>query len=163
MHNRILWGMLVVVLVLINTMIFGKERIVRTGQLMLLELAPRDPRSLMQGDYMALNYSMAREIAAREEVEDDGYVVVQLGTENVAKMIRFHDQAQQLQAGEYLLRYRNRGRFVKLATDAYFFEEGQWKLYRAARFGELRVDPSGSAVLTGLRDAKFEVLGESLQ
>ena len=47
MHNRILWGTLLVILVLVNSMIFGKEKIVRTGQMMLLELAPRDPRSLI--------------------------------------------------------------------------------------------------------------------
>ncbi len=163
MRNRILWGVLVVILVLVNTMIFGKEKIVSTGQIMLLELAPRDPRSLMQGDYMALNYRLSREIAHKEQVADDGYIVVQLNAENVAKMIRFHDQAQALQEGEYLLRYRNRGGFVKLASDAYFFEEGQWKTYRAARYGELRVDESGTAVLTGLRDEQYRTLGESLQ
>jgi len=163
MRNRILWGMLVIILVLVNTMIFGKEKIVSAGQIMLLELVPRDPRSLMQGDYMALNYRLSREVARKEQVEDDGFIVVQLNTENVAKMIRFHGPVQELQEGEYLLRYRNRGGFVKLASDAYFFEEGQWKTYRAARFGELRVDPSGIAVLTGLRDAKYQVLGESLQ
>ena len=163
MRNRILWGTLVVILVLVNSMIFGKERIVRTGQTMLLELAPRDPRSLMQGDYMALNYKLAREIAGREQVADDGYIVVQLDAANVAGMVRFFDEAQELQDGEYLLRYRKRGAIVKLATDAYFFEEGQWQAYRGARYGELRVNESGTAVLTGLRDNEYRILGESLQ
>jgi len=158
-----MWGALVLILVLVNSMIFGKERIVRTGQTMLLELAPRDPRSLIQGDYMALNYKMAREIAGREQLADDGYVVVQLNAAGVARMIRFFNETQELQAGEHLLRYRKRGAFVKLASDAYFFEEGQWQLYRGARFGELRVNESGVAVLTGLRDNEYRVLGESLQ
>jgi len=163
MRNRIVWGMLVVILLLVNTMIFSKEGIVRTGQIMLLELAPRDPRSLMQGDYMALNYSLAREIARAEQLADDGYIVVLLNADKVAKMVRFHDKSQELQQGEYLLRYRNRGGLVKLATDAYFFEEGQWKTYRPARYGELRVNESGTAVLTGLRDKELRRLGESLQ
>jgi len=162
MRNRILWGMLLVTLVLVNSMIYGKEKIVRTGQLMLLELAPRDPRSLMQGDYMALNYSLAREIAGQDQVDNDGYIVVQLNAEKVARIVRFYDESGELQEGEHLLFYRKRGAIVKLATDAYFFEEGQLQTYRAARYGELRVNESGIAVLTGLRDKQYQLLGESL-
>ncbi|MFX7329222.1 GDYXXLXY domain-containing protein, partial [Acinetobacter baumannii] len=33
-----------------------KEMLLKEGQLVLLPLAPVDPRSLMQGDYMALRY-----------------------------------------------------------------------------------------------------------
>lgn len=160
MRNRVLWGALVVILLLINSMIFGKERIVKTGQTMLLELAPRDPRSLMQGDYMALNYRMARSVAAKKQVADDGHVVVQLDANQVATMVRIYDDAADLQQGEYLLRYRKRGSSVRLASDAYFFEEGQWKTYAAARYGELRVNQSGDAVLVGLRDIKYLPLGD---
>lgn len=161
MHNRILWGTLLVILVLVNSMIFGKEKIVRTGQMMLLELAPRDPRSLIQGDYMALNYKLAREIAGREKVSDDGHIVVKLDAQQVASMVRVYEKDQPLNQDEYLLRYRKRGSSVRLATDAFFFEEGQWKLYSSARYGELRVDTSGEAVLTGLRDAQYHPLGEA--
>ncbi|XOT97907.1 GDYXXLXY domain-containing protein, partial [Alcaligenes pakistanensis] len=30
------------------------------GQTVLLELAPVDPRSLMQGDYMSLNFALSQ-------------------------------------------------------------------------------------------------------
>ena len=51
------------------------------------------------------------------------------------------------------------GETVRLASDAYFFEEGQWKTFESARYGELRVDDDGNAVLTGLRDENFQPLG----
>ena len=55
----------VTVLLAINVEIAGKERIVRNGETVLLRIAPRDPRSLLQGDYMALRYTMAG-VVARE-------------------------------------------------------------------------------------------------
>ncbi|KIG15596.1 putative membrane protein [Enhygromyxa salina] len=39
-----------------------KERVLSTGQTVLLPLAPVDPRSLMQGDYMILRYELEDEL-----------------------------------------------------------------------------------------------------
>ena len=41
---------LLLVLAAVNYSIYGKEEIVRSGETVYLELAPVDPRSLMQGD-----------------------------------------------------------------------------------------------------------------
>jgi uncharacterized membrane-anchored protein len=49
----------VLVLAVCNGLIWQKEKVLRDGKVMLLRLAPRDPRSLMQGDYMVLNYEAA--------------------------------------------------------------------------------------------------------
>lgn len=43
----------------LNWSIYQKEQTLRDGQLVLFELAPVDPRSLMQGDYMSLRYREA--------------------------------------------------------------------------------------------------------
>src|SRR6267378_3387619 len=45
-------------LALVNFSIRGKERQLADGSVVYLELAPVDPRSLMQGDYMALRFKM---------------------------------------------------------------------------------------------------------
>src|SRR5690606_14717090 len=39
--------------------VIQKERTIKEGELVLLELAPIDPRSLIQGDYMQLNYTIS--------------------------------------------------------------------------------------------------------
>jgi uncharacterized membrane-anchored protein len=49
---------LTIFLAIIGWMIFEKEKVVANGQTFLLELAPVDPRSIMQGDYMILNYDI---------------------------------------------------------------------------------------------------------
>src|SRR5436190_15305240 len=49
------------VLALLNFSIVGKERQLESGKVVFLELAPVDPRSLMQVDYMALRFKIAND------------------------------------------------------------------------------------------------------
>ena len=53
---------LVLALGLINWSIYQKEQHLRHGDVIKLKLAPVDPRSLMQGDYMALRFELANQI-----------------------------------------------------------------------------------------------------
>ena len=146
---RVLFGVLVVILLLSNFLIIAKERTLADGKLMLLELAPRDPRSILQGDYMVLRYRMASQIAQHSsELSEDGYVVVTLGKDNVATFKRIHNSDTPLKDNENLLLYRKRNGVVKVATDAFFFQEQHGKYYNAARYGEVRVSNGGDAVLT---------------
>src|SRR5882672_8284017 len=49
------------ILALVGFSIAGKERQLVSGKVVYLELAPVDPRSLMQGDYMALRFKIAND------------------------------------------------------------------------------------------------------
>lgn len=151
---------LALVLAMVNRQVFEKEGILREGEIVLLQLAPVDPRSLLQGDYMALNYAMARPVllAAESAGADDGHVVVQLDEMRAATFVELYT-GRTLEQGQHLLRYRKRGGMVRLASDAYFFEEWQGHAYSSARYGELRVSDDGEAVLTGLRDESGQRLG----
>ncbi len=151
------------VLVIVNAQILLKERIVRQGDTLLLRLAPRDPRSLLQGDYMALRYAMAGEVSQLAAAAGlaDGRIVVERLPNGEAGLVGLYED-QVLSENQRLLRFRRRGESVRLASDAYFFEEGQWQVYADARFGEVRVDGDGDAVLTGLRDADGQHLGDAL-
>ena len=162
-RNIVLAVTVIAVLSMINVEIVSKERIVREGTTALLRIAPRDPRSLLQGDYMALRYSMAGAVAS-EAVRsgiDDGIAVVELGELDEAKFVALYT-GQQLQDRQHLLRYRKRGDTVRIASDAYFFEAGTDREYSRARFGEIRIASNGDAVLIGLRDAAGERLGAAL-
>lgn len=160
MRKIFLLAGLVIILLTINALIFSKEQILAHGELMLLDLAPRDPRSLMQGDYMTLRYQLAQDIeASRQWTGDtDGYAVVTLGENRVVKFVRVYQSAENLAPGEYKLHYRMRGGRVKLATDAYFFQEGHAAYYNGARYGLFRVSADGDAVITGLCDGNFNAL-----
>ena len=142
----------VLTLAFINYEIAGEEHILRDGTPVLLELAPIDPRSLLQGDYMALRYAMADEVARAAAAQDisDGRIVVELDDGNVARFIRLYEGGR-LAERQHLLQFRKRGESVRLASDAWFFEEGTAEAFRDARFGELRVSSEGEAVLVAVR------------
>ena len=62
LRNALVWGGLLLALVVVNHGIVKRERILAEGHPLLLELAPVDPRSLMQGDYMRLAYEAERDV-----------------------------------------------------------------------------------------------------
>ena len=69
---------IVVVLGLSNFKIGEYEHVLESGETVILELAPVDPRSLMQGDYMELRFAITDDIehATRGQYDQDrGYNV----------------------------------------------------------------------------------------
>jgi uncharacterized membrane-anchored protein len=150
---------LVLILALFNWSVAKKEALLRDGTPLLIELAPVDPRSIIQGDYMSLEYRIARDISGNYEWPRDGQIVVTADADNVARFVRRHDGSTPLAAGEHLLVYRRRGGRIKIGTDAFFFQEGHRRRYEPAKFGELRVDASGESLLVGLRDENHRPLG----
>lgn len=148
----------VLVLAVLNWTIYARERHLAEGRIVLLELAPVDPRSLMQGDYMALRFRAADDFQRTAKTVEDGRIVVRLDEKNVGRFVR-RDDGTALGERDLALRYRIRDGRVKFATNAFFFQEGTAKLYEAARFGEFRVALSGELLLTGLRGKDLEPLG----
>jgi uncharacterized membrane-anchored protein len=145
----------VLVLGVVNGMIWQKERVLARGEVALLPLAPVDPRSLIQGDYMSLRY----DLRAASELQSDGLVVIRLGADRVATVDRVYRTGEPLAPGEHLLRARYRHHQLRLGAEAFYFQEGQATLYAEARYGELRVAPDGESVLVGLRDKERQRLG----
>jgi uncharacterized membrane-anchored protein len=137
--------------------VYQRERLLEHGRVVLLSLAPVDPRSLMQGDYMALRFADADSLTESERRLGDGHIVLKLDDRGVGRFVR-RDEGQPLQANEVRMRYRIRGDTVKFATNAWFFEEGQAERFASARFGEFRVGADGEAILTALRNERLERL-----
>jgi len=158
MRSALIFGGLALVLVVPGALVAGKERLIAIGEPVLLELAPRDPRSLMQGDYMAFDYKIVRELGDVEGWPRDGALVVRLDDRGVASFVRRYDGGQ-LGDRERLLKYRRRGFGLRLGAEEFFFQEGEADRFSKARYSELRVDASGSSVLVGLRDAEGNPLG----
>lgn len=146
----------------VNVSIYRKEQLLTNGKVVLVELAPVDPRSLMQGDYMALRFKAANEAFGPtiniRNLPSDGKLVLAHDERNVAAFKRF-DNGSSLSANEIVIRYRVRADQPKFATNAFFFQEGHAEHYASARFGEFRVADNGECILTGLRDANLKRLG----
>ena len=159
---------LLVCLVLVNWSIYKKEHLLEHGQLVYLALAPVDPRSLMQGDYMALRFEMARQInaslqstnenaEAMRKTAQDGYAIATLDNNQVG-MFKGLYREQTLEGNEILMRYRLRNNQVKFATNAFFFQEGHAARYENAKFGGFRVAKDGELLLVSLHDENLRNL-----
>jgi uncharacterized membrane-anchored protein len=168
----------VVIFGVTNGLIAHKEYILQNGTTMLLKLAPVDPRSLIQGDYMILAYAMEREASRRasRDIPLSGELVVKADSAGIAQFVRFH-KGEQLAADEHLLHYRwgmragqglspfiwflvrgGRQGELRIGANAFFFQEGHAKYYEKAKYGELKVSPGGGSVLVGLRDKNLHRL-----
>lgn len=141
-----------------NVGIWQREQLLTEGRLVLLELAPVDPRSLMQGDYMRLNFALANEALPMGLETGEGRLIVMLDRNHVAQLRR-RDDGSPLAPGEVAIKYRIRGGSPNFGTNAYFFEEGSAAIYADAAYGEFRVDADGEMILTGLRDRGGRRLG----
>lgn len=145
----------------INTTVWRYERAMSSGEVVLLRLAPVDPRSLMQGDYMRLNYEIARELAssdAREKGRDT--LVIRLDAHQVATLVA-DGKPDQLASDERLLQVHQSERQWQIGPDAYFFEEGTGEQYETARYGEFRLQADGKTLLVGLRDEAYQPIGQT--
>jgi uncharacterized membrane-anchored protein len=147
------------VLAVANIGIWQKEDLIAHGQPAYVELAPADPRSLMQGDFMRLNFRVPE-----VQTKVDGLltarrprVVALRDPRGVVTLVRV-DEGSPLAADELRIELTpNEGRWT-LVSDAWFFKEGEADRWAAAKYGEFRVESSGRALLVGLRGANLEPL-----
>jgi uncharacterized membrane-anchored protein len=155
------WGATFLIFAAINGLIAQKEQTIRLGKPVLLPTAPRDPRSLMQGDYMAFDTRMERETnwdTMRSQLAASGQVVVRLDERDAATFARVH-AGEALAANEALLPYHYNGRQAQIGVGSFFFQEGEAGEFSRAAFAEYKVHGS-DAVLIGLRDGNYQRLGK---
>lgn len=165
--GMLILGNLIVLLIYFNWSVYEKEQTLSQGELILFRLAPVDPRSLMQGDYMALNYEVANLSDLYpdnlDSIPKQGYAVIVLDSNQVAKIIRVQS-SRQLQAGERLIKYQRKHYLsLKLGAESFFFEEGQGSVYEQAVYGGLRIDENGNSILVGLYDADFLLITPQIE
>ncbi|HRP24881.1 GDYXXLXY domain-containing protein [Thauera sp.] len=140
--------------------IHSKEAIIAQGQVVRLELAPVDPRSLMQGDYMALRFAIDNALPAPHARgrEPPRFAVVALDEQARASLAGLAQQGV-VEPGQVAMRIRRRDGGFSVGPNAFFFQEGTAADFEAARWGEFRVAPDGTALLTHLLDGELHRLG----
>jgi uncharacterized membrane-anchored protein len=164
MRKLLVIGCALIILAGINFSIYQKQVLLADGQVIFLELAPVDPRSLMQGDYMALRFgSVERAIVKnKSKIPHDGRVVLDVADNGIALFKRF-DNGEPLTSNEQFMRYRIRNNQPRFATNAFFFQEGHAHYYSLARYGEFRVADNGESILTGMRGEGLKKLGPNTE
>lgn len=160
--KRYKWIIILVNLILLlgyfNFSIFQKEETLKKGQLVLLNLAPVDPRSLMQGDYMTLRYAISENLNVKN-LPKRGYCVIKLNNNKVAERVRFQKQQKPLNAGEFLVRYSAPDSWnINIGAESYFFQEGEAEKFENAKYGGVKIDDKGHSVLIGLYNEQLKLI-----
>lgn len=160
-HRRVLLLVVVTVVVLltmVNWRIAQFEQLLQDGKVVRFALAPVDPRSIMQGDYMALEYAIAQEVrAALPEGMTQGQLLLTLDSQKVAHFVGIY-RDQPKAADQLTVDFRLRNHRVKLASNSFFFEEGQVDHFNQAKYGEFRVSDRGELLLVKLLDVQLQPL-----
>ena len=160
-RNIFIFVNLVILIAYFNWSIHAKEQTIDHGRLVLLELAPVDPRSLMQGDYMRLNYKI-NEVSDSLKLEKRGFCILTINANGSGSRTRFQQNLLQLKKDEIGVKYFSNdtrfGNSIHVGAESFFFEEGQGKKYEQAKYGGIKVDQEGNSVLIGLYDQNLKLI-----
>jgi uncharacterized membrane-anchored protein len=138
------------------------ETIIANGRQIFVALAPVDPRSLIQGDYMRLNFA----VPGQQRRRDDAWLLGQrrwaIATVDDRQVATIERVVPELPAsiapGQLVLPLRYKDRRWIVSTDAWFFKEGTAQKWEQARFGVFRVGSDGTALLVGMADETLAII-----
>lgn len=144
-------------LLIVNFGIWDKETLIAHGRPVFVELAPVDPRSLMQGDFMRLAFRVPGQLQTELGVPtgERRLVVARLDGRGVATLLRLASAGEVSAEPDMLLALVPKGGRWGLGSDAWYFQEGDGQRWQAARYGEFRVAADGRALLVGMADAEL--------
>lgn len=155
-----LMALVAVVLVVMNVAIWQKEQILADGETVYVKLAPVDPRSLMQGDYMRLRYAIDSNVPHRSKSNSTAKkIVISTNDKGIAEFVRLDDGSQP--AGHEKRLKLNHTRFSRgVKPNSFFFQEGHAKHYEAAEYGIFTFAKGNpdSYLLTGLADKDLQAI-----
>jgi len=159
----------VLVLIIVNSNISKQEQIIRTGESIFVKLHSINPRSLLQGDYMALAYNLNIDKASLADIKDNkssaqisllSYQLIITLDEQQRVISSTFNEPKPLADNQHKLIVKKPGReswqtnFYP-ANNSFFFAEGLAKCYAQAEYAELKVVETGKPLLYRLTDGNL--------
>ncbi len=146
----------------LNAAIWKNEKILQKGEALYLELAPVDPRSLMQGDYMRLAFAIERKIdkeAAKAQAKT-GRLIIKVNEKRIGEFVDFYKD-QPLKPEQKTIRYNKKWRWnspLSIQPASYFFQEGHRQIYQRAKYGVFKYSDQHTYLLTALADENQTII-----
>ena len=156
MRNTIFFVTTALIFLVLGGMIWKKEADRKHGRILYLRLAPVDPRSLMQGDYMVIRYHATEKAWAAKCYEKGNAMILSLDQKKRGRFMRCATQGQTTEGSELLLSFQPHPFEVRIGAESFFFQEGRGKTYEKAAYGKLIVNPQGKAMLLDLVDKNLQ-------
>lgn len=134
-------------------LIARNEEHLKTTQSIFIALKPVDPRSLIQGDYMVLNYELYWDHASLQQDKKIN------NRSNIQAYVNLDEQSRVIKTSLLTptttpLQLRNPSNAVELlypTTKSFLFAEGLAKCYEQAKYAEFKVNKQGKSILASLR------------
>ncbi|MEH7222668.1 GDYXXLXY domain-containing protein [Bacillus sp. JJ1566] len=152
------WSLIGLILLLqigfLGYQIGSNESLLKNGKEITLELAPVDPRSVMQGDYVILRYEIA-EVNELKNVHSGNrvYILAKEDKDGIYQreeiLTSIDPKKYQLAEDEVLIAGKYNGyNEVILGIESYFVKEGTGlDLQRDAKFAKVKISKNGNALL----------------
>ena len=165
-------------------MIFKNELHLKNSESIYVRLQPVDPRSILQGDYMALNYQLyfapqnvTHENTNQPNINSEDHIFSGLYFDEIIKnkssivayveldaqrrVIHTHfELPQKVRTYRLILQNpNNRHSMLYPASKSFLFAEGLADCYQQAKYAEFKVDEQGNAILTALKGDQLQDLG----
>ena len=166
----------IICIVIFSGLMWKNESHLKNSQSIYVRLQPVDPRSLIQGDYMVLDYQLylAPESTAENQSDQiysghshDQYihnkssvpVYVELNAERIV-IHTYFDRPKATSVSKLILKNpNNRADLLYPASKSFLFSEGLAECYQQAQYAEFKVDSQGNAILASLRGGGLRDLG----
>ena len=165
-------------------LIFKNEWHLNNSQTMYVRLQPVDPRSIIQGDYMALNYQLyfapqhlspesTNQANSNQEdqifsghyfdevIKNKSSVLTYVELDSQRRVIHsYFELPKNVRTARLILQNpNNRYNGLYPASRSFLFAEGLADCYQQAEYAEFKVDEQGNAILTALKGDQLQDLG----
>lgn len=160
-------GIIILIVIILQFGFLGyqttsSERLLTTGSVVKLELQPIDPRSLLQGDYVQLRYTISelpRDVS--EDLDDRGIeghveIVLAKNDQGIHEFDRIYTSGEILGAEEIVINGKKESYYwnqITYGIENYFIPEGTGlEVVESAHFAYVRIGSNGNAMLERLSE-----------
>lgn len=147
---------------LVNKGVVQLERDFIGARTVYFPLAPVDPRSLVQGDYMALRFDDRLFPPETTTLARSGEAFLALDARAVASFSRVARNDEQATATEIRVDYRRDRDHTRYCPESFFFQEGEAEIFSRARFAAIKIAPDGKTRLFALADENLQIISPGL-
>jgi uncharacterized membrane-anchored protein len=133
-------------------LIIKNEINIQNSETIYLKTAPIDPRSILQGDYVKLNFEVGDAILRKKNYNKYSKAIIKLSPKKIAYFDRFYEKNSKISKNERVINFSKKGSRIVIGTDSYFFQEGKGKEYENKKYGKFKLDKNGNLLLIELID-----------
>lgn len=154
--------LLVVLNLILLIVVFGYSVIKEENNLkkntFYIKTSPVDPRSLIQGDYMVLNYNITD--SARIEAVNirKGYIRIKINDLKIAEFIRVDKEYVPPSNNEISIQFQKNSSNIDIGVNSYLFQEGTGNKFQKAQYAEVIELKNGKLRLKSLLDKDFKII-----